>query len=202
MALSFHWFLPTYGDSRGLVAGGHGLPMSGNRPATLRYLNQIAAAAESNGFEAVLTPAGLWCEDAWLTTAMLVGTTETLKFLVALRPGLVSPTLAAQMATTFQQQSGDGCCSMSSPAGRHTSSALTATSWTSNSATAAPGSSCTWFANSGLPVNRLPSKASTSTCTRLSWDACPTRRRPCSSAARRKAPGSGGPLRRHLSHLG
>ncbi|BBX56237.1 Methanesulfonate monooxygenase [Mycobacterium shottsii] len=106
MALSFHWFLPTYGDSRGLVAGGHGLPMSGNRPATLRYLNQIAAAAESNGFEAVLTPAGLWCEDAWLTTAMLVGTTETLKFLVALRPGLVSPTLAAQMATTFQQQSG------------------------------------------------------------------------------------------------
>ncbi|WP_242669939.1 LLM class flavin-dependent oxidoreductase [Mycobacterium decipiens] len=106
MALSFHWFLPTYGDSRGLVAGGHGLPMSGNRPATLRYLNQIGAAAEGNGFEAVLTPAGLWCEDAWLTTAMLVGTTETLKFLVALRPGLISPTLAAQMATTFQRQSG------------------------------------------------------------------------------------------------
>mgnify|MGYP003473389568 CR=1 FL=1 len=105
MSLSFHWFLPTYGDSRGLIAGGHGIPMAGTRPATLRYLNQIAAAAEANGFEAVLTPAGLWCEVAWVTTAMLVGTTETLKFLVALRPGLVSPTLAAQMATTFQQQS-------------------------------------------------------------------------------------------------
>jgi alkanesulfonate monooxygenase len=105
MTLSFHWFLPTYGDSRGLVAGGHGLPMSGDRPATLRYLNQIAAAAEDNGFEAVLTPTGLWCEDAWLTTAMLVETTQTLKFLVAFRPGLVSPTLAAQMAGTFQRHS-------------------------------------------------------------------------------------------------
>ncbi|ATL65187.1 LLM class flavin-dependent oxidoreductase [Nocardia terpenica] len=106
MSLSFHWFLPTYGDSRNLVAGGHGTSMAGDRPASLRYLNQIAGAAEENGFEAVLTPTGAWCEDAWLTTAMLVETTETLKFLVAFRPGLVSPTLAAQMAGTFQRHSG------------------------------------------------------------------------------------------------
>jgi alkanesulfonate monooxygenase len=106
MGLTFHWFLPTSGDSRGLVAGGHGLPMSGDRPATLRYLNQIALAAETNGFEGVLTPTGAWCEDAWLTTAMLVDTTTTLKFLVAFRPGFVSPTLAAQMAGTFQRHSG------------------------------------------------------------------------------------------------
>jgi len=105
MSLSFHWFLPTYGDSRNLVAGGHGTSMSGDRPASLRYLNQIAGAAEENGFEAVLTPTGAWCEDAWLTTAMLVETTETLKFLVAFRPGVVSPTLAAQMAGTFQRHS-------------------------------------------------------------------------------------------------
>lgn len=105
MSLSFHWFLPTYGDSRNLIAGGHGTAMSGDRPASLRYLNQIAGAAEENGFEAVLTPTGLWCEDAWLTTAMLVETTETLKFLVAFRPGIVSPTLAAQMAGTYQRHS-------------------------------------------------------------------------------------------------
>ncbi|WP_459549594.1 LLM class flavin-dependent oxidoreductase [Nocardia sp. X0981] len=105
MSLSFHWFLPTYGDSRGLMAGGHGTAMSGDRPASLRYLNQIAGAAEENGFEAVLTPTGAWCEDAWLSTAMLVETTETLKFLVAFRPGLVAPTLAAQMAGTFQRHS-------------------------------------------------------------------------------------------------
>lgn len=101
----FHWFLPTYGDSRDLVAGGHGSTMRGNRAADLKYLTQLAHAAEINGFEAVLTPTGQWCEDAWLTTAMLVDSTETLKFLVALRPGLVSPTLAAQMAATFQWQS-------------------------------------------------------------------------------------------------
>lgn len=105
MSLAFHWFLPTYGDSRNLVAGGHGTSMRGDRPATLRYLRQICAAAETNGFEAVLTPTGLWCEDAWLTTAMLIEATETLKFLVAFRPGLLSPTLAAQMAGTFQHHS-------------------------------------------------------------------------------------------------
>jgi len=105
MSLAFHWFLPTYGDSRNLVAGGHGTAMQGDRPASLRYLHQICGAAEDNGFEAVLTPTGLWCEDAWLTTAMLVEGTETLKFLVAFRPGLLSPTLAAQMAGTFQRHS-------------------------------------------------------------------------------------------------
>ncbi|WP_025738084.1 LLM class flavin-dependent oxidoreductase [Mycobacterium genavense] len=105
MSLAFHWFLPTYGDSRNLVAGGHGSSMHGDRPATLRYLHQICAAAKDNGFEAVLTPTGLWCEDAWLTTAMLIERTETLKFLVAFRPGLLSPTLAAQMAGTFQRHS-------------------------------------------------------------------------------------------------
>ncbi|MET0999673.1 MAG: LLM class flavin-dependent oxidoreductase [Marmoricola sp.] len=105
MSLTFHWFLPTYGDSRNLIPGGHGTSMRGDRPATLRYLNQVAAAAEQAGFESVLTPTGAWCEDAWLTTAMLVQETERLKFLVALRPGLLSPTLAAQMASTFQWQS-------------------------------------------------------------------------------------------------
>lgn len=105
VAIQFHWFLPTYGDSRYLVAGGHGSTMRGDRPADLKYLAQLAGAAEINGFESVLTPTGQWCEDAWLTTAMLIEQTQTLKFLVALRPGLVSPTLAAQMAATFQWQS-------------------------------------------------------------------------------------------------
>jgi alkanesulfonate monooxygenase len=37
---------------------------------------------------------------------MLTGVTERLKFLVAFRPGQVSPTLSAQMASTFQRLSG------------------------------------------------------------------------------------------------
>ncbi|WP_328854524.1 LLM class flavin-dependent oxidoreductase [Microbispora hainanensis] len=108
MTLTFHWFLPTYGDSRHLVGGGHGTDITtagGDRPASLAYLGQIVRAAEQLGFEGALTPAGAWCEDAWLTTAMLVAGSERLKFLVAFRPGLLSPTLAAQMAATFQRHS-------------------------------------------------------------------------------------------------
>lgn len=108
MTLQFHWFLPTYGDSRYLVGGGHGVATThagSARPATLSYLGQIARSAEQLGFVGALTPTGAWCEDAWLSTAMLTEVTERLKFLVAFRPGLMSPTLAAQMAATFQRHS-------------------------------------------------------------------------------------------------
>lgn len=104
MTLKLHWFLPTYGDSRFIVGGGHGLPRgvaSGDRTASIGYLSSIARAAEEFGFTGALTPTGAWCEDAWLTTAMLARESERLAFLVAFRPGLVSPTLAAQMAATF-----------------------------------------------------------------------------------------------------
>ncbi|GAA3506203.1 LLM class flavin-dependent oxidoreductase [Streptomyces prasinosporus] len=109
MSLTFHWFLPTNGDSRHVVGGGHGTPASpsgGDRPPTVAYLSQIARAAENLGFVGALTPTGAWCEDAWLTTAMVSQASERLKFLVAFRPGFVSPTLAAQMASTFQRQTG------------------------------------------------------------------------------------------------
>ncbi len=112
MSLRFHWFLPTNGDGRDIVGGGHGVATSTGtatgatiRPPTLAYLGQIARSAEQLGFEGALTPTGAWCEDAWLTTAMLTEVTERLKFLVAFRPGFISPTLAAQMAATFQRHS-------------------------------------------------------------------------------------------------
>jgi alkanesulfonate monooxygenase len=109
VSLTFHWFLPTNGDSRHVVGGGHGTPATASgrdRPPTVAYLSQIARAAEEVGFAGALTPTGAWCEDAWLTTAMVAQHTERLKFLVAFRPGLISPTLAAQMAATFQRQTG------------------------------------------------------------------------------------------------
>jgi alkanesulfonate monooxygenase len=108
-SLDFHWFLPTNGDSRDIVGGGHGVPVGaagGVRPLTIGYLGQIARSAEQLGFAGALTPTGAWCEDAWLATSMLTQVTERLKFLVAFRPGLISPTLAAQMASTFQRLSG------------------------------------------------------------------------------------------------
>lgn len=108
MSLKFHWFLPTNGgDGRQVVGGGHGVDaLPQGRPASVPYLGQIARSAEQLGFEAALTPTGAWCEDAWITTALLAPTSERLKFLVAFRPGLTSPTLAAQMAATYQNLTG------------------------------------------------------------------------------------------------
>src|ERR1700709_1071573 len=106
--LTFHWFLPTNGgDGRQVVGGGHGVGAGpSGRPPSVSYLGQSARAAEQLGFEAALTPTGSWCEDAWVTTAGLTQVTKKLNFLVAFRPGLTSPTLAAQMAASFQRISG------------------------------------------------------------------------------------------------
>src|SRR3954454_22633630 len=101
--MKLHWFLPTGGDSRDLVAAGED---PHRRPPTLDYLATVARAAEQLGFDAMLTPTGTFCEDAWLTTAALLGETERIKFLVAFPPRFVSPTLAAQRARTSQRMSG------------------------------------------------------------------------------------------------
>ncbi|TCK21157.1 LLM class flavin-dependent oxidoreductase [Pseudonocardia endophytica] len=108
MSIVPHWFLPTSGDARTIVARRHadrGQAGTTERPADLGYLSQIARAAESLGFHGVLTPTGTYCEDAWLTTAALLRETRTLRYLVAFRPGVLSPTLAAQMASTYQRLS-------------------------------------------------------------------------------------------------
>ncbi|WP_086850091.1 LLM class flavin-dependent oxidoreductase [Amycolatopsis kentuckyensis] len=109
MSIRLHWFLPTSGDGRTIVERFHANRSAGpaaQRDPDLDYLAQVARAAERQGFEGVLTPTGTWCEDAWLTTAALIRETTRLKFLVAFRPGVISPTLAAQMAGTFQRLSG------------------------------------------------------------------------------------------------
>ncbi|RSM36817.1 LLM class flavin-dependent oxidoreductase [Amycolatopsis balhimycina DSM 5908] len=108
MSIRLHWFLPTSGDGRTIVERFHANRSAGpaaQRDPDLDYLAQVARAAERQGFEGVLTPTGTWCEDAWLTTAALIRETTRLKFLVAFRPGVISPTLAAQMAGTFQRLS-------------------------------------------------------------------------------------------------
>jgi len=116
MAIKLHWYLPTHGDGRTLLLAGdpnqtkletHSAPaVPGHRAPTLEYLAQVARAAEQSGFDAALTPTGTWCDDAWITCAALSQLTERLRFLVAFRPGSVSPTLAAQQAATFQRHTG------------------------------------------------------------------------------------------------
>ncbi|NTG04912.1 LLM class flavin-dependent oxidoreductase [Agrobacterium rhizogenes] len=106
-SVHLHWYLPTNGDSRGLTGSGadsHVVEFSGGfRAPTLAYLSEVARAAEEQDFHSVLTPTGTWCEDAWITTAALSHETKRLKFLVAFRPGLISPTLVAHQAATFQR---------------------------------------------------------------------------------------------------
>ncbi|HEY8719033.1 LLM class flavin-dependent oxidoreductase [Pengzhenrongella sp.] len=107
MSITLHWFLTTAGDGRSIVGGSHMAAARGSasslREPDIDYLAQQARAADHLGFTGVLTPTGTWCEDAWLTTAALIRETRQLKFLVAFRPGVLSPTLAAQMAATYQR---------------------------------------------------------------------------------------------------
>lgn len=107
MTVTLNWFLPTNGDGRSVVdrPHSHDTAVTTPREPSLDYLAQVARAAEDNGFHAVLTPTGTWCEDAWVATAALIGATRKLKFLVAFRPGTITPTLAAHMSATYQKVS-------------------------------------------------------------------------------------------------
>lgn len=96
---TFFWFLPTFGDGRYLGSA------VGGRPTDLAYLKQIAIAADSLGYHGALIPTGKACEDSWLIAAALVPLTSRLRFLVAVRPGLQPPTLAARMAATLDRLS-------------------------------------------------------------------------------------------------
>lgn len=91
------WFIPTHGDGRYLGTG------EGARAVNHSYCKQIAQAVEELGYEGVLIPTGKSCEDPWIVASTLVPVTEKLKFLVALRPGLMSPTVAARMAATLDR---------------------------------------------------------------------------------------------------
>ncbi|PJN90501.1 FMNH2-dependent alkanesulfonate monooxygenase [Bacillus sp. mrc49] len=93
------WFLPSHGESRYLGT------TKGGRAITLPYLKQIAQAVDHLGFEGALLPTGRSCEDAWVVGSSLILATERMKFLVAIRPGLMSPTLAARMASSFDRLS-------------------------------------------------------------------------------------------------
>ena len=93
------WFLPTHGD-------GHYLGTTqGARPVTLNYLKQVAQAADSLGYHGVLIPTGRSCEDSWVIASALVPLTERLRYLVAIRPGIISPTVSARMAATLDRLS-------------------------------------------------------------------------------------------------
>jgi alkanesulfonate monooxygenase len=104
MASDFLWYLPTHGDGRDLIGSAFHLGSVGkSRPPTLEYLKLVAQAADRAGFLGALIPTGTHCEDAWLVAAAIAQHTRTLKPLVAFRPGLMQPAVAAQSVASFQQ---------------------------------------------------------------------------------------------------
>ncbi|MEH2333993.1 FMNH2-dependent alkanesulfonate monooxygenase [Nostoc sp.] len=94
------WFIPTHGDGRYLATA------TGGRAVSFSYLRQIAQAVDDLGYTGALLPTGRSCEDAWIVASTLVSLTRQMRFLVAIRPGLVSPGVAARMAATFDRLSG------------------------------------------------------------------------------------------------
>lgn len=95
--MDIFWFIPTHGDGRYLGT------RDGARAVSYSYCKQIAQAADELGYAGVLLPTGKSCEDAWIVAAALAPVTERLKFLVAVRPGLMTPTLAARMSATLDR---------------------------------------------------------------------------------------------------
>lgn len=98
--MKIFWFIPTHGDSRYLGTS------KGARQVDHAYMKQIAVAVDNLGYEGVLIPTGRSCEDPWIVASSLIESTKRLKFLVALRPGVTTPALAARMTATFDRLSG------------------------------------------------------------------------------------------------
>ncbi|MBZ9714697.1 LLM class flavin-dependent oxidoreductase [Deinococcus multiflagellatus] len=92
---SLYWFIPSGGDGRQL-----GQP---SRPAHFAYLTQVAQAADTLGFDGVLLPTGGTNEDTVILASALSALTRQLRFLVALRPGLFSPVLAARLTASLDR---------------------------------------------------------------------------------------------------
>jgi alkanesulfonate monooxygenase len=97
--MELFWFLPTHGDSRYLGTS------IGARAVDLAYIGQIARASDDLGYAGVLLPTGRSCEDAWAVASAMLPLTRQLKFLVAIRPGIISPTAAARLTATVDRLS-------------------------------------------------------------------------------------------------
>ena len=105
----FSWFVPIDGD------GEHIGTLKAERPPTFENLRAIADAAEAAGYYSMLIPTrfanGLFdsgepLAETWTTATALAAVTKKIRFLIAVRPGFVSPGLFAQMAAALSQISG------------------------------------------------------------------------------------------------
>src|SRR5262245_13856223 len=96
-AANILWFLPTHGDGRYLGTS------IGGRDVNFNYLRQIAQAADQLGYLGVLLPTGRSCDDRGGVAPRVARCGGRLRYLVAVRPGLQSPTVAARMTATLDR---------------------------------------------------------------------------------------------------
>lgn len=102
--LRFHWRLIQGGDLEGTIAPA--------RLSSSAALPEIAAQiafcreAEQSGIDSVLVDTSTGKPDAMVLGMALAASTKRLKFMVAHRPGLMSPTLFVQQVNTFSTLAG------------------------------------------------------------------------------------------------
>jgi len=99
MIRDIFWYLPTQGDERYL-----GTPFRRRLP-TVEYLQQIAQAVDHLGFDGMLLGTGTKF-DPFAVAATLLPATRRLKFLIATRPSILTPALAARLTASLDQLSG------------------------------------------------------------------------------------------------
>lgn len=97
--LDMFWFIPVSGDGRYLGTN------TGRRPAEHKYYREVAMAIDRLGYGGALIPTGSECDDGWVVASALATVTERMRFLVAVRPGIISPTFAARQAASLDRLS-------------------------------------------------------------------------------------------------
>lgn len=97
--LEFGWFPPTSGDTTAYAD-----PTERVAPS-LEMFTSVVTAAETAGFECLLVPVAATCWDAYISSAVMIGHSRSIRMLVAERPGYVNPVLLAKMITALDQLS-------------------------------------------------------------------------------------------------
>src|SRR5260370_4143742 len=91
------WFMPTFGDGRYLGS------IRGARETNYASLRQSAEAVDLLGYYGASVRTGRTCDASWIVAAALIPATQRMRFLVAVRPGLMTPTITARMVATFDE---------------------------------------------------------------------------------------------------
>jgi len=90
----FGWYIPTGGD-------GWRIGTKAERESTTAYMVEVAQAVEEAGFTFALIPTGYSFIDPLIVAATVASHTSKLHYLVALRPGLIAPIMAARMTASL-----------------------------------------------------------------------------------------------------